>query len=300
MIRSIFISAVLAGAIFLVSCGGGDDGVKPDTTPPTVTGTYPTNGAINVRVDTVITARFSENMQAASINDTTFVVQGVTGTVSYADRIATFTPDSDLSSNTVYTVTITTGAKDVAGNALKANYIWDFTTATIVMTNGAQYFPMADGDMWFYTDKLSNKIVREVMGDTTVNSLPCKRILENGVTTEAWSIDSTGFYVHLLDQILWFVPPLKIPFGLVYDEPFNYNSTVYWTVNDTLYSSNISGTLKFKGYLTYTVPAGQFDSTIQLSYTTEGYSEYYAKGVGLLDNEDYVLDSAFVGGVWYR
>lgn len=300
MIRWISIFAMLVGTILLVSCGGDDDGVQPDTTSPTITATYPADGAVNVRVDTVITATFSENMQAASINDTTFIIQGVPGTVSYASRTATFTPDSDLNSNTVYTATITTGAKDAAGNALKANYIWDFTTAAIVMIDGAAYFPIAEGDTWYYTDGSNQKIVRVVSGDTTINGLPCKRILENDTTTEAWSVDSTGFYVHLLDKILWFVPPLKIPFNLVYDEPFNYNSTVYWTENDTLYSGSISGILKFKGYSTYTVPAGQFDSTIQISYITDGYSEYYARGVGLLDNEDYVLDSAFVGGVWYR
>jgi len=298
--RSIFIGVLFLGTIFLVSCGGDDDGVKPDTTPPTVTSTIPANGAINVRVDTVITATFSENMQAATINDSTFTIEGVTGAVSYADRIATFTPDSNLSPNIVYTATITTGAKDAAGNALQTSYIWDFTTAAVVLTDGADYFPIADGDTWYYTDASLRKIVRVVSGDTTINGLPCKRILENDTTTEAWSVDSTGFYVHLLDKILWFDPPLKIPFDLVYDEPFNYNSTVNWTENDTLYSDNISGILKFKGYSTYTVPAGQFDSTIQLSYVTDGYSEYYAKGVGLLDNEDYVLDSACVDSVWYR
>lgn len=301
MTRFIFFGLMILGAVTLVSCGGGDDnGVKPDTKPPTVMSTSPGNGAIYVRPNTVITVTFSEAMQAASINDSTFTVDGVTGTVSYADKVATFTPDSDLALNTAYTATITTGAKDAAGNALQSSYIWDFTTAVSVLTDGADYFPFADGDTLYYTDASHNKIVRVVSGDTTINGLPCKRILENDTTTEAWSVDSTGFYVHLLDKTLWFDPPLKIPFDLAYDEPYNYSSAVYWTENDTLYQSEITGILKFKGYLTFTVGAGRFDSTIQISYATEGYSEYYARGVGLLYNEDYALDSAFVGGVWYR
>jgi hypothetical protein len=294
-----FIVAMFLGTAFLVSCGGNDDGVKPDTTPPTVTATYPPGGAVNIRVDTVVTATFSENMQPATINDTTFVVAGITGSVSYADRVATFTPDSDLVSNTVYTATVTTGVKDAAGNSLADAYIWDFTTAAVIMTDGADYFPVADGDTWYYTDGGARKIVRVVSGDTTINGLSCKRILENDTTTEAWSVDSSGFYVHLLDRVLYFIPPLKIPFDLVLDEPYNYNSEVRWIDNPGVFDS-ISGILKFKGYSTYTVPAGQFDSTIQMAYITDGYSEYYAKGVGLLDNEDYVLDSAYVGGVWYR
>src|SRR6185436_10431025 len=40
-----------------------------------------------------------------------------------------FRPTSNLAANTVYAATITTGAKDLAGNALAANFAWSFTTA---------------------------------------------------------------------------------------------------------------------------------------------------------------------------
>jgi hypothetical protein len=55
---------------------------------------------------------------------------GVTGTVSYDanSTTATFTPTSDLNYDTTYTATITTGAEDLAGNGLQANYSWSFTT----------------------------------------------------------------------------------------------------------------------------------------------------------------------------
>jgi len=42
----------------------------------------------------------------------------VAGTVTYAGTTATFAPASGLAANTVYTATITTGAKDLAGNPL--------------------------------------------------------------------------------------------------------------------------------------------------------------------------------------
>jgi len=48
--------------------------------------------------------------------------------VTYAVRTATFAPTSNLAASTVYTATITTGAKDLAGNALAANFVWSFTT----------------------------------------------------------------------------------------------------------------------------------------------------------------------------
>jgi hypothetical protein len=107
-------------------------------TPLTVIVTSPTNDAIGVPINSQITAIFSEAMNPATINDTTFIVrQGdtpVTGTVSYVNGTAIFTPATALATNTLYTATITTGAKtteatDLADNALADNYVWSFTTS---------------------------------------------------------------------------------------------------------------------------------------------------------------------------
>jgi len=54
----------------------------------------------------------------------------VAGTVVYtaSGSIATFTPTAALAASTLFTATITTGAQDLAGNALAGNYVWTFTT----------------------------------------------------------------------------------------------------------------------------------------------------------------------------
>ena len=73
-------------------------------------------------------------MNPVTINTTTFTVAtGVTGVVTLdgTGKIATFTPTANLALNTTYTGKITTGAQDLAGNALAANYLWSFTTATL-------------------------------------------------------------------------------------------------------------------------------------------------------------------------
>lgn len=106
-------------------------GAVPDTTPPTVSSTSPANNATGVAVNTAITATFSETMTASTITTATFTLSGgVTGTVTYAGTTATFTPSANLAYNTIYTATITTGARDIAGNALTANYSWTFRTPT--------------------------------------------------------------------------------------------------------------------------------------------------------------------------
>ena len=98
--------------------------------PPTVISVTPANG---VCPSTAVTATFSEAMNPATINTTTFTLTGpgttpVTGVVTYAASTATFTPSSPLALSTLYTATITTGAKKLTGIALASNYVWTFTT----------------------------------------------------------------------------------------------------------------------------------------------------------------------------
>ena len=129
---SFFAAWSLAVVIAITGCGS-DPTAPTDTTAPTVSSTNPLNGAMGVAV---ITASFSEEMNASTISAATFAMSGpgvtpVTGTVTYnaSTDMATFTPSSALAPNTTYTATITTEVKDVAGNALAGNHVWSFTTS---------------------------------------------------------------------------------------------------------------------------------------------------------------------------
>ncbi|HCE55248.1 MAG TPA: hypothetical protein DER05_09725 [Lutibacter sp.] len=110
----------------------GGDGVVADLTAPTVLSVVPANSAVSIAVNSNITAVFSEAMDASTISTATFTVkQGTTdvaGSVSYSGTTATFNPTSDLVSGLVYTATISTAAKDVAGNAIAVAKTWSFTT----------------------------------------------------------------------------------------------------------------------------------------------------------------------------
>lgn len=145
--HDLLLSCLILLALLLNNCGSGgggrsDSGQAPgnDTTPPTVSSTAPANGDKQVPLNSVINATFSESMNPDTINANTFIVltvntsggANVPGTVSYTDstKTATFTPITLLNTNTTYTVTITTGVKDVAGNAMAATYSWSFTTGT--------------------------------------------------------------------------------------------------------------------------------------------------------------------------
>ena len=130
-------------------------GAAPNTTQPILVSTLPNNAATSVPINQAVSAVFSQSMDPATINGTTFTLTApggaaVAGLVSYAAiaKTATITPTANLLPSTVYTATISNGAQNLAGYALGAGPIanpWTFTTAaapdttkpTILLTNPA-------------------------------------------------------------------------------------------------------------------------------------------------------------------
>ncbi len=109
-------------------------GTAGDTTPPTIRGTAPADNASDVATTAKIAVTFSEPVDPASVTTTTFSVArgpvAVAGKVTLNGAVAVFVPDAPLQANTTYTVTVTTGVKDLAGNNLTTNATWHFTTGT--------------------------------------------------------------------------------------------------------------------------------------------------------------------------
>lgn len=111
-------------------------GVTADVTAPRVTSTVPANNAINVPTNRRANATLSEAMDPATINGTTFTVTQagvpVAGAVSYSGRDAVFTPTGGLfAAGLPFIATITTGAKDLAANAMASAYSWTWTTSAV-------------------------------------------------------------------------------------------------------------------------------------------------------------------------
>ena len=132
----ILLAVLLIGSSLLACGGGGVDagggqGI-PDTTPPMISSTSPDNGAAGVAVNAAISVTFSEAMDTATFNSSTFTAKvgstTIPGNVSWSGTTATFTPTGNLAYSTTCTATVTTGVKDLAGNALANTYAWSFAT----------------------------------------------------------------------------------------------------------------------------------------------------------------------------
>ena len=108
---------------------------EADTTPPTVQGTDPANGATGVPVTKTITVTFSEDVQAGAnysqINLKHQNGSDVPFTKSINGAVLTVDPDSDLANSVTYTVYVPAGSiKDLANNALASDYSFSFTTTS--------------------------------------------------------------------------------------------------------------------------------------------------------------------------
>lgn len=140
--------------------------VNPETKAPVIVTTSPGGGEMNVRLGSVIEITFSNDMDENSINGTTLMLHAtsmdtmhkahskvilddqirdrsavkgpknswqsgtniISGTISYSNKVAVFTPDSELKEGTVYTFTVTNDVRDLDNVALENDQNWSFTT----------------------------------------------------------------------------------------------------------------------------------------------------------------------------
>ncbi len=114
---------------------------QPDTTGPSILSRSPDINEQSVAIDrTVITVWFSEALDPASVNSSTFQLlrngQPVTANLSLGlnNSQALLTVANAHDHATTYTVKLTNGIKDIAGNPLRDPSEWNFTTRSPALT----------------------------------------------------------------------------------------------------------------------------------------------------------------------
>ncbi len=158
---------------------------------PMVIVTDPANLATNVVLNKIITATFSVPMNPLTIGTTTFTLkQGATpiaGGVTYTGTTATFTPSANLLAGVIYTATITSGAKNIAGTPLANDYVWTFTTLTVPMVIATDPINNATG---VALNKMITVNFNEPMDPLTL--VAANFTIKQGATTLAGTISKTS------------------------------------------------------------------------------------------------------------
>lgn len=132
-LKRIQILAMIPLLLAVVSCSKDDE---PTVLTPTIVSTTPADGDVDVAINSSIEITFNKEMNATSINATTFTIKeggvAVVGTVGYVNKTATFSPIANLKASTLYTSTLTSAVVDADGLAIAVDHTFSFTTGVVV------------------------------------------------------------------------------------------------------------------------------------------------------------------------
>ena len=116
-----------------------------DTIPPQVIAPSPANGVTGVSLNTSITVSFSEAMNKPATQNALTITPAIDCAFSWNTDATELScnPSADLTTNSTYTITLNTGAQDIAGNSLTSAFSSSFTTVkledTLVQFGGPDF-----------------------------------------------------------------------------------------------------------------------------------------------------------------
>jgi hypothetical protein len=250
ILKKAFAAFGLAAMVMIAGCNKDKDN-DPEPLIPQAISSAPADEAVDVETNAVVKIRFNKNMDPATVSSTTFtVMEGtvlVAGTVTYADSVATFTPADDFTASTLFTVTLTVGAKDTDGLPLEADYAFSFTTGVapdttaplVTLTN-----PL-DGVLDVALNQAIIVTFSEKMDASTINANSV--LLASGTTVVSGAISYTG-------MAATFTPTASLQAGVV------YTATVTTEVADL--SGNAMAAAKVWSFTTDVLPTASATSPL--------------------------------------
>lgn len=152
---------------------------------PVVISTDPLNAAINVDLNKVIVATFNQVMDPVTLTSSFTISDGtsnIAGEFTFDGASVFFTPLDGLSSNTTYTATITTGAANAEGVTLANNYVWTFSTGSLLLPTVVSTDPMDEATN-VNLDKVITATFSEVMDIETI-TLDSFKVLDGTTAIE--------------------------------------------------------------------------------------------------------------------
>ena len=196
--------------------GNADASEPDDGAAPLVISTTPANGAMEVAFNPPITATFSEAVDPVSVTAATVTLkQGATtvaGIATAAGFTVIFTPSEALAPSTLYTMTITTGVMDLAGNSVVTDEVWSFTTWTQQAQDVTQeVVPLASSSSFaiLASAAITNVPTSSITGD--VGLIPDTGANMSGFSDPAtcpeltgtmYAVDATGPACAVIDPVL--------------------------------------------------------------------------------------------------
>ncbi len=199
-----------------------------DNLAPYIVSTVPNDGETGVVRDDAISITFNEKVNGDAINNTTLYINKTSDGTSIPSKVSTndnitfrIKPESDLSYNTMYTVTLKAGVSDLLGNVMTHNYSFRFTTKTESSSESSGGGGSGGGGVFLgYPPK-----IEDIPNQVATVGQPFELLItatdkDNG--TLQFSDDSNLFNIGTYSGKIYFIP--------TEDQTGTYNITI--TVND--------------------------------------------------------------------
>lgn len=167
-------------------------------TTPTLLSHAPLAAATGVPFNESVSATFSEEMDRATLTPTTFTLTAgvaatpVQGTVHYANAKAVFWPAAHLASNTVFTATVTSGARSASGATLAAPRSWSFTTGSTRVAGTPVNLGTAGDYVILAKSGISTVPTSAVTGNLAVSPAAASYVTGFSLTSDATNAFSTS------------------------------------------------------------------------------------------------------------
>lgn len=180
----------------IVACSSSDSPrpIVASTNQAGVASTSPAAGTSGVAPNGNLSVTFTQPMNPASLNTTTFKLTSgtpavaTTGTVIYSGSTATFWPSAHLANNTAYTATVTTGAMTAAGMAMAANMSWTFTTGSTMAAGQAVNLGTAGTYVILAKSGIATVPISKVTGNLGLSPAAASFITGFSLTSDATNV----------------------------------------------------------------------------------------------------------------
>jgi hypothetical protein len=183
------------------SCSSSSDG--GDAPSSAIVSVSPQANSLNALVSNSVSAIFRDEMDAATINDTTFTLTRnglpVPATVLYVsvNQTSTLSPSGDLLPDTEYRATISSSVKDVDDKfPLSVDYIWSFTASSAMYLTSKNSSGVVGNEASQNTDIDSSG--RYIVFESNATNLDPSFTVSPGVPTQIYRKDTVSGEVLLV------------------------------------------------------------------------------------------------------